>query len=85
MGKSELQAKFWFENLKGRGHVEEVGIAWRILFNTPWENRVLDGTSFDKIQRWTSVDTIMSPRAFKSKTYSDRLRNSQLFEADSVP
>jgi hypothetical protein len=24
MGKSELQAKFWPENFKGRGHVEEL-------------------------------------------------------------
>jgi hypothetical protein len=31
--KSELQATFWSENLKGRGHVEEVGISWKILFN----------------------------------------------------
>jgi hypothetical protein len=31
MGKSELQAKSWPENLKGRGHVEEVGIDRRII------------------------------------------------------
>jgi hypothetical protein len=50
MGKSDLKEKFWSENVKGRGHMEEVGIDWRILFNRPWENRVLDGTGSDKIR-----------------------------------
>lgn len=50
MGKSELQAKFLSVNLKGRGHMEKVGIGYRILFNGPWENRVLDGTGSVKIR-----------------------------------